>query len=146
MEAESVDLVVSRAMLHWLPLPQYGRFFDGAFRVLRPSGWVHSESAGAGNVACVTREADEVAAEYGLEQLPPFPDAGAVFDLVEASSFDMPEEAVRTIAQRRTFSRDEPFAFLRSQASVALTRNAPPERAEELADALTATVDRLAPP
>lgn len=46
----SADLVVSRAMLHWLPLSRYPRCFEAVHRVLKPGGWYHSESAGAGNL------------------------------------------------------------------------------------------------
>src|SRR5215207_449563 len=83
----SVDLVVSRAMLHWLPVSRYLQCFRAVFRILRPGGWFHSESGGAGNAAAVARLLNEIASANGLPPMPPFPDAGTVFDLVEAARF-----------------------------------------------------------
>lgn len=140
----SVDLVVSRAMLHWMPLESYPRCFEAVFRVLRPGGWFHSESAGAGNVADVVALVDRTAMEHGLvPQSPSFVDAGSAFDMVEAAGFEIPVNGVRTVAQRRSFTRDELVAFLRSQASVAFTRTVAGGDAEAPRAALTAAVDEL---
>jgi SAM-dependent methyltransferase len=139
----SVDLAVSRAMLHWLPLPRYPRCFEAVFRVLRPGGWFHSESAGAGNVAGVTRLLGEVAARHGLAPPPPFPDPGTVFDLVVAAGFEIPEDGVRSVAQRRPFTRDQLVALLRTQAANALTRQVGDGAAGPIVDAVVAEADRL---
>lgn len=139
----SVDLVVSRAMLHWLPVSLYLRCFRAVFRILRSAGWFHSESAGAGNIAAISRLLEEVAASRGLPPPPPFPDAGTVFGLVEAAGFEIPADGVRTVAQRRPFSRRELIALLRTQASLAITKHASNERAEALVDAVTARVNEL---
>ena len=101
----SVDLVVSRAMLHWLPLASYPRVFDAVHRVLRPGGWFHSESAGAGNLAKVGELMRGLAERFGVPALLEFPDAGAEFDLVEQAGFEIPADGVSTVAQRRSFSR-----------------------------------------
>lgn len=139
----SADLVVSRAMLHWLPLSEYRRFFEAVLRLLRPGGWFHCESAGAGNLAAVDELLRDVAAEFELQPPPPFPHAGVVFEHVESAGFALPDEAVTTVAQRRPFTRDELVAFLRSQAAVALIRDAPEDLTEVLRDALADGVDRL---
>lgn len=86
---------------------------------------------------------EEIAASHGVAAPPRFPDVGAVFELLEAAAFDMPEEAVRTVAQRRAFSRDRLVTFLRSQAAVALTRSAPEELKPALIDALVSAAERL---
>jgi SAM-dependent methyltransferase len=139
----SVDLVVSRAMLHWLPVSLYLRCFRAVLRILRSGGWFHSESAGAGNIAAIARLLEKVAAASGLPPTPPFPDAGTVFELVEAAGFEIPTDGVRTVAQRRPFNRNELIALLRTQASLVIIRHAPNDSAEALVDALTARVDEL---
>lgn len=143
VERASADLVVSRAMLHWLPLSQYRGVFEGILRLLRPGGWFHSESAGAGNVAAVVELVRDVAAEFELPPPPPFPHAGVVFEQVESAGFALPDEAVKTVAQRRTFSREQLVAFLRSQAAVAITRDAPEDLVGTVTAAVAGGVDRL---
>jgi hypothetical protein len=103
----------------------------------------HSESAGAGNIAAIARLLEKVAAASGLPPTPPFPDAGTVFELVEAAGFEIPTDGVRTVAQRRPFNRNELIALLRPQASLVIIRHAPNDSAEALVDALTARVDEL---
>lgn len=124
LEANSVDKVMSRAMLHWLPLDSYLRVFEAVLRVLRPGGWYHSESAGAGNVPGLVSAVNDLAARFSVDRPDPFPDPGAVFDLLEEASFDIPEEGVRAVAQRRSFSRDQALGLLRTQGAVAVIRQA----------------------
>lgn len=130
-------------MLHWLPLSRYPHCFEAVHRVLKPGGWYHSESGGAGNVRALSEVIEEIAAAHGVAAPPRFPDAGVVFEMLEAAAFEMPEEAVRTVAQRRAFSRDRLMTFLRSQAAVALTRSAPEELKPTLIDALVGAAERL---
>lgn len=139
----TTDLVLSRAMLHWLPLTSYPRVFAAVRHVLKPGGWFHSESGGAGNVPQLKELLDEVAASFDLPPLPDFPDAGIGLELVEEAGFEVPVEGVRTVAQRRRFTRDEIVGFLRTQALVALTRDAPEERRAELVDAALSRIDRV---
>ncbi|NIQ58731.1 MAG: hypothetical protein GWN71_36835, partial [Gammaproteobacteria bacterium] len=59
------------------PVESYPRCFEAVFRVLRPGGWFHSESAGAGNVAGVVDLVERTGAEHGIDVAPPsFLDAG----------------------------------------------------------------------
>jgi ubiquinone/menaquinone biosynthesis C-methylase UbiE len=139
----SVDLVVSRAMLHWLPISRYPRCFQAVFRILRPGGWFHSESAGAGSVAAMVKLLDETASANGLPPTTPFPDAGTVFDMVEAAGFAIPEDGVRTVAQRRPFDRERLIGLLQTQAGLAITRHAPDDATEDLLNAVIAKVDQL---
>jgi SAM-dependent methyltransferase len=144
VEQGSVDLVLSRAVLHWLPLAAYPRVFEGVWRVLRPGGWFHSESAGAGNVPKVLRLVEDLAARFDVPAPPPsFPDAGVGFDLVEQAGFHIPVDGVRTVAQRRPFTRDQLLGFLRTQVTVALTRAAPEDMAETIVRAAVSEVDGL---
>ncbi|MEX2551006.1 MAG: hypothetical protein WD638_12335 [Nitriliruptoraceae bacterium] len=124
-------------------MAQYRSFFTGVARLLRPGGRLYSESAGAGNVAAVGALLGDVAAEFSLQPPPPFPDAGVVFEHVESAGFALPLDAAKTVAQRRSFSREELTGFLRSQAAVALIRDAPEHLAEAITDALGDGVDRL---
>lgn len=139
----SVDLVVSRAMLHWLPLASYPRIFEAVHRVLRPGGWFHSESAGAGNLAKVGGLMLDLAERFDVPVLLEFPDAGAVFDLVEQAGFEIPADGVQTVAQRRSFSHDKMLGFLRTQATVPLTRATSGDISEAIVQAAVADVERL---
>ena len=139
----SIDKVLSRAMLHWLPLDAYPRVFEAVFRVLRPGGWFHSESAGAGNVPRLAEVVEDLAARFGTPEPPSFPNAGVVFDLVERAGFEIPDEGVRTVAQRRFFTRDQAVGLLRTQGAVAVIRNANRGESRNVEDAASAEVERL---
>lgn len=94
----SADLIVSRAVFHWM--------------------------------------LDDIAARHGL---PPaaatFPDAGQALELLEQAGFQVTDEGVVTVAQRRVFDRDQLAGFLRTQAALAYVAGAAPEvRAAFLAD------------
>jgi trans-aconitate methyltransferase len=114
LEPASVDLVVSRAMLHWLPLEVYPRLFKGVYNVLRPGGWFHAEGGGAGNVPRMSMLLNDIAARHGLPPVPPFPDTGLVFEMIEEAGFEVLPEGVRTVAQRRAFTRKQAVGLLRT--------------------------------
>lgn len=141
--ASSVDLVVSRAMLHWLPVDRYLRCFEAVRTVLRPGGVLHSESAGAGNVAGIVALLDTVSSEHGLPVVEAFPDPGQVLEILEAAGLEVGDEGVRSVAQRRRFTREELVALLRTQASVALARDAPTGEAGPLTEEVASRVDQL---
>jgi trans-aconitate methyltransferase len=132
------DLVVSRAVFHWLPLADYEPSYEAVWRVLRPGGWFHAESGGAGNVEQLARILDEVAARLGLAPARvSFPHAGIVLELLERAGFEIPTSGVTTVAQRRSFDRDQLAGFIRTQASVAYRVGATEERFDRfVADAL----------
>ncbi len=135
----SADLIVSRAMFHWIPLSEYARAYDAIFRVLRPGGWFHAESGGTGNVRAVIALMNEVAVELGLA--PPritFPDAGSVLEILEQAGFQVGDGGVTTVAQRRRFDREQLIGFVRTQPSLAYVAGAPPE----VRDAFLAAVER----
>ncbi|HEX2026721.1 MAG TPA: methyltransferase domain-containing protein [Nitriliruptorales bacterium] len=118
--AASVDLVVSRAVFHWIPLADYGRCYEAILQILRPGGWFHAESAGAGNVRGVVELLDDIASELDLGPATvTFPDAGVAFDLLEESGLEIPRSGVTTVAQRRPFNQDQLLGFVRTQASLA---------------------------
>lgn len=141
--AASADMVVSRAMLHWLPPPLRPRLFQATFRVLRPGGWLHLESAGTGNIARINQMLDEVAERHGVPKTPPFPETSLVFEQVEAAGFEMPAEGVRTVAQRRPFTRKRILDFLRTQGTLILTGHAQGDAAEAIVADAMASADQL---
>jgi trans-aconitate methyltransferase len=135
------DLVVSRAVFHWLPLEDYPRSYAAVREVLRPGGWLHAESGGAGNVRRVVEVLGTIAADLGLG--PPavtFPDAGVVLDLLEDAGFEVPASGVTTVAQRRPFGREGVAGFLRTQAVVAFLAGASDEVRDEF---LARTMERV---
>ncbi len=112
--------MVSRAVFHWIPLADYGRCYQAVRRVLRPGGWFHAESGGAGNVQRLKKVLDDVAARLGLgPAMVNFPDAGIAFELLEQVGFEIPPAGATTVAQRRSFEWDQLLGFIRPQASVA---------------------------
>jgi trans-aconitate methyltransferase len=123
----SADLVVSRAVLHWLPAGALPRVYAATFAILRPGGWFHAECGGLGQTPALIALIDELAAEHGLPEWPGFPDTGIAFEQLEEAGFAIPEEGVRTVAQRRMFSREGAVGFLTTAAVNALTRHVPDE-------------------
>lgn len=142
-DERSIDKVFSRAMLHWIPMDGYPRVFEAVFRVLRPGGWFHSESAGAGNVPRLVEVVEKLADRFETRPPQPFPDAGAVFDLVEEAGFEIAQEGVRTVAQRRQFTREQAIGLLRSQAAVAVIREASKKDSQAIEDAAADEIETL---
>lgn len=143
VEAGSVDVVLSRAMLHWLPPDRHPRLFEAIRTVLRPGGVVHVEGGGPGNILRILPLLRDVAERHDLPVPPPFPDPGTELEVVEAAGFDLGNGGVRTVAQRRTFTRDELVDFLRSQATLVLTRHVPPDLAGDIVAEVVDGVERL---
>ncbi|MFP4635728.1 MAG: class I SAM-dependent methyltransferase [Nitriliruptoraceae bacterium] len=117
-EPSWADLVISRSVFHWIPIEEYLDCYRAIHHVLRPGGWLHAESGGAGNVQRLEAALDDIAAELG--HAPggvAFPDAGTVLELLEQAGLDVPTSGVTTVAQRRHLERDQLLAMIRTQAS-----------------------------
>jgi trans-aconitate methyltransferase len=143
-EPASVDLVVSRAVFHWLPIAEYPRCYAAVVRILRPGGWFHAESGGGGNVAHVVTLMDEVASAQALEpSRVRFPDAGTVMELLEQAGFRIDDDGVTTVAQRRSFDRQQLLGFLRTQAALAYVPGAPLAVRDAFLRAVEQRVDEL---
>lgn len=127
----SADLVVSRAVLHWLPAVSLPRVFAATFGILRPGGWFHAECGGMGQAPSLIALIDSLAREHGLPEWPGFPGTAIVFEQLEEAGFVIPEEGVRTIAQRRPFTRDGALGYLTAAAMTALIRHVPDEAGRE---------------
>jgi ubiquinone/menaquinone biosynthesis C-methylase UbiE len=143
VEPGSVDLVVSRAMLHWMPPAQHGALYQAVLRVLKAGGAFHLESAGPGNIPGVIDLLNELAAAHRVPAPPQFPDPGRTLERLEEAGFDLAEDSVRTVAGRRAFTREQLVGFLRTQAVLVLTRHADPERAQAITEEAVAAADRL---
>ncbi len=123
----SADLVVSRAVFHWIPVREHLDCYRAVREVLRPGGWLHTESAAAGNLERFVHLLEDVAHAQGIDpratgHYPPdeFPHPGTVLELAERAGFVVPEGGVVAVAQRRTFDRAGLVGFLRTQASLPL--------------------------
>ena len=113
----SFDLVYSRATLHWVPRPDHAVIYAQVHRLLRPQGWWRLEMGGAGNVPAVVALLNDVADRHGGPHAPwNFLDAGSAFDLLETAGFAMNTGYVRTVPQRRAFTREEMLGWFASQA------------------------------
>lgn len=140
----SVDLVVSWAVLHWLPAPVLPRVFAAAFAILRPGGWFHAECGGMGQAPALMAVLGAIARERGLPEWPGFPDTGLTFERLEQAGFAIPDEGVRTVAQRRRFTREGALGYLTTGAINALTRHVPEDAGRhELIREAAVRVDEL---
>jgi trans-aconitate 2-methyltransferase len=111
------DAVITRAVMQWIPLADHGPILREVRRLLRPRGWFRADLGGAGNIRHVVPLMDDVSAHFGGPSSPwTFPDAGTWMELVQDVGFEVEHNAVRTVAQRRPFTRDELVGWLRSQA------------------------------
>lgn len=112
----SVDVVVSRAVLHWVPAVDHPRALAGCAAVLRPGGALRVDAGGAGNCRAVLALLDEISVQHGGPVAPwAFPEAGVWSELVESSGLDLVAGWVRLLAQRRPFDRDGLVGWLDSQ-------------------------------
>jgi ubiquinone/menaquinone biosynthesis C-methylase UbiE len=141
--ARSVDLVVSRAMLHWLPVAQHPRFYAGVLGVLRPGGVLHLEAAGPGHIPGISALLTRLAEEHAVPVPPPFPDPGRALEMVEEAGFaTADEDSVRTVAVRRRFTREQLTGLLH-QTVMVLTRHTDAETGTLITQRALDEVDRL---
>jgi ubiquinone/menaquinone biosynthesis C-methylase UbiE len=116
LAGRSFDGVVSRAVLHWVPTPDWPGVLGSLRRVLRPGGWLRVECGGTGNVPAVRRVLDEESSARGGPRTPWwFHDAGWALERLEEAGFHAASGHVRTVAQRRAFDRASLLGWLRSQ-------------------------------
>lgn len=138
----SVDVVVSRAMLHWLPADQHQHLYDTVLAVLRPTGVFHLEPGAPGNIGRITELLEDLAAEHDLPAPPAFPDPGLALELLGAAGFQIDDDSVRTVATRRRFDHEQLAGLLATQAILVLTRP-DPQRARVIRDEALGSIERL---
>ena len=110
------DVVCSRAALHWVPWADHAGVLADSLAALRPGGALRVECGGGDNVREVVAFLDHIAGRHGGATAPwTFVGAGAYLDLLLDAGFTVDAGWVRTVAQRRAFSRDELRGWLHSQ-------------------------------
>jgi len=115
---ESVDLVVSRGVLHRLPAAEHPALLSAVYRVLRPGAAFRAELSGAGQLAAIRRIADAEAAAVG--GAPPgwyLPSPEEYRPLLLAAGFQLqPDGWVHLLHQRRVLRGEaEVVGLLRGQ-------------------------------
>ncbi len=139
-----VDLVVSRAVLHWIPAVDHPGVYSAIFDRLRPGGWLRIEHGGHGNVAAAVRVMAEESMPRGGPECPwHFPSAAWSLDALEAAGFEIGGGHVRTVAQHRPFTRDELIGWLHSQTLLAYEAELAPEHRSAFRAAVDGRVEEL---
>lgn len=143
---DEFDLVLSRAVLHWVPAADQPELYRQAFRLLKPGGHVRVECGGAGNVRGPQALLDDVSAAMGGPTAPwNFADPPTAIGWLEAAGFDVtaPGCFVRCEGQRRRFDEGSLLGWLRSQVVNAYESGLPPERHDEFRAAVEARLPEL---
>jgi trans-aconitate methyltransferase len=114
------DVVFSRAALHWVPAVDQPGVHRSIGRLVRPGGWVRLEFGGAGNIPEMLPVMDTVSASLGGPRTPwCFHDASTELLLLEQSGLTADGGHVRTVAQRRAFTRESLLGWFDSQVAQA---------------------------
>jgi ubiquinone/menaquinone biosynthesis C-methylase UbiE len=143
--AGSFDVVMTRAVLQWVPLADHAGVLADAFRLLRPGGWYRAEFGGAGNIPVILRLLDDVAAGLGGPQCPwTFADVGPYLELVEQAGFDLDGGFLRLTPQRRHFDRESLMGWFHSQAVQAYTTTMDAEAGAAFVRGVESRFDELA--
>jgi ubiquinone/menaquinone biosynthesis C-methylase UbiE len=116
------DVVMSRSVLHWVPLADHVALLADIHRLLRPGGWYRAEFGGAGNIPRVLSLLDDVSRRLDGPVTPwTFTDPATYLGLIEEAGFEVGEGFVRSTAQRRAFDRESLLGWFRSQVEQAYT-------------------------
>ena len=116
------DLVISVAMLQWIPAAEHPQVLSGVHRALRPGGWFRAECGGHGQLAELRAVVDAEAVRYGGQPAQWFfPTTDEYAALLSAAGFSVRSPGwLRMLRQQRPFPDVTAFlGFLRSQILVA---------------------------
>jgi trans-aconitate methyltransferase len=139
------DVVMSRSVLHWVPLPDHVALLADVHRLLRPGGWYRAEFGGAGNIPRVLPLLDDVSRRLDGPVTPwAFTDPATYLELIEEAGLEVGQGFVRSSAQRRAFDRETLLGWFRSQVEQAYTSRLDAERAERFRRDVEARFDDLA--
>jgi len=142
---EAFDVVMTRAVLQWVPLADHAGVLASARRLLRPGGWYRAEFGGAGNIPVILRLLDDVAASLGGPQCPwTFADVGPYLELVERAGLDLDGGFLRLTPQRRHFDRESLMGWFHSQAVQAYTTTMDPDAAAAFVRGVEDRFDEMA--
>ncbi len=121
VEDGSVDLVVSTAVLHWVPWPEQRLALAEVARVLRPGGTFRADLGGHGQIAAARAVLDEVSLEHGGSPSSwCFPSPEQYGPLLAAAGLVASPGRLRLVHQRRSFPDAAALVgWLRSQVLVA---------------------------
>lgn len=145
LDGERFDGVVSRAALQWVPGADQLEVARQVRDSLVPGGFFRLDMSGAGNIPHVLHLLDSVSADLGGPTAPwCFADAGWYMEILEQAGFDLTDGWVRTVAQRRPFTRDTLWGWLDSQVFTAYEIDLPPDRHHPFRDEVRDRIDELA--
>ncbi|MHA3704406.1 class I SAM-dependent methyltransferase [Jatrophihabitans sp. YIM 134969] len=135
--ADAFDVVVSVAVLHWVPVADQAAVAEGVAHVLVPGGRFRADFGGRGQIAAARTLLDEVAVAHGGSPAAwYFPSVDEHRPLLDAAGLDTSDPGwIRRLEQRRPFDEDGVRGWLASQVSIAYLPGVPaPERADFLDD------------
>ena len=144
------DVVFSQSVLHWVPWADHLTILRQCHAVLRPGGVLRIECGGGDNVREVVRFLDDVAESVAGASAPRAPwtfvHAGAYLDLLLDSGFTVENGFVHTVAQRRSFDREQVLGWLMSQAVQAYEIDLAADQRELFRATVASRVDELRRP
>jgi trans-aconitate methyltransferase len=142
--AEAFDVVLSVAVLHWVPATDQPRVLSAVVRALRPGGVFRAELGGAGQIAAARVELDQLSRGYGGGGSPWFfPEQDRYHALLTDAGLTVLR--ARLVPQRRSMpGRAELVGWLRSQVLPAYLPGLPEAARDQfVAEAVAALPDRL---
>jgi trans-aconitate methyltransferase len=145
--AEPFDLVMSRSVLHWVRADDHRLVLEQCREVLRPGGLLRIECGGGDNTRKVVAFLDGLAASVAGARAVRAPwtflHAGEYLDRLVDVGFVVDDGFVRTVAQRRPFSRETVLGWLHSQVIQAYEVGLDPDERARLRAAVDEHVDEL---
>lgn len=139
------DVVVSVAVLHWVPAADQLAVARAVTAVLRPGGRFRADFGGHGQIAATRAELDQLAVGLGGEPAPwYFPEAAEYVEVLAAAGLVVdPPGWIRRRQQRRPFADlDAVRGWLTSQVAIAYLPSLP---GGQHAAFLTAVEEEIAP-
>src|SRR5262249_5827078 len=143
----SFDVVISVAMLHWVPREDQPPVLAGGHSALRPGGTLRADLGGRGQIESTRALLDQISRRYdGAESPWFFPDEEEYRALLVAAGLVV--NRARLVAQRRSMpGRAELEGWLRSQVRPpSRPPIAPQDRDRSVAEVLATLPDRLRRP
>lgn len=114
LAGQRFSAIVSRAAMHWIPKSDHAAILCTVADLLEPKGWAQFEFGGAGNIPRMLELLNEESDHHGGTSHPwYFPNAGEYMELCQDAGLDA---EIRTVSQRRAFTKDEVLGWMRSQA------------------------------
>lgn len=134
------DLVLSTAVLHWIPEAEHPRVLERVRAVLKPHGSFRAQFGGRGQIAGARRILAKESRRRGGPANPWFfPGPAAYRRLLAGAGFDDARGWVKLLRQRRQLpDRPALLGWLRSQILIAYTPHLEPDLAKDFRAAVEA--------